>query len=185
MMNLGLLDWYLFVFLYGALPKICAQLCRTPCVCSWATTRCPIGVPLIDDGCSCCRICARQIGEPCDYVYLCDESKELQCDYTAGANGRGTCNYNYDANCELNGKIYKDGEVFRPTCRFQCKCIEGGITCTPLCSENVLFPTPECPFPRRVKIPGKCCPEWRCDEQHNSLSNSLEKGKMLKISILL
>lgn len=34
----------------------------------------------------------------------------------------------------------------------------------PLCSMDVRLPSPDCPFPRRVKLPGKCCEEWVCDE---------------------
>ncbi|KAE8576389.1 hypothetical protein XENTR_v10004161 [Xenopus tropicalis] len=180
-MDPGILNRYLLLLGYCILPQICAQLCRTPCFCSWIPPRCPPGVPVIVDGCGCCRICARQLGESCDHLYLCDESKELLCDYPTGSNGRGTCNYNYDGSCEYDGKEYKDGEVFQPNCKFQCKCIDGGITCTPLCSENVLIATPECPFPRRVEIPGRCCPEWICDEdQQSPVSNSLGKEREAK-----
>ncbi|OCT60116.1 hypothetical protein XELAEV_18046135mg [Xenopus laevis] len=178
-MDLGILNRFLVLLVYCSLPQICAQLCRTPCFCSWIQPRCPPGVPIIVDGCGCCRICARQLGESCDRLYLCDESKELLCDYATGSNGRGTCNYNYDGGCEYNGKEYKDEEVFQPSCKFQCKCMDGGVTCTPLCSENVLLATPECPSPRRVEVPGRCCSEWICDEEQQSpVSNSLEKDPL-------
>ncbi|OCT60115.1 cellular communication network factor 5 S homeolog isoform X1 [Xenopus laevis] len=179
-MDLGILNRFLVLLVYCSLPQICAQLCRTPCFCSWIQPRCPPGVPIIVDGCGCCRICARQLGESCDRLYLCDESKELLCDYATGSNGRGTCNYNYDGGCEYNGKEYKDEEVFQPSCKFQCKCMDGGVTCTPLCSENVLLATPECPSPRRVEVPGRCCSEWICDEEQQSpVSNSLEKERSI------
>lgn len=35
----------------------------------------------------------------------------------------------------------------------------------PLCSEDVRLPSWDCPHPRRVEVPGKCCPEWVCDPQ--------------------
>ncbi|OPJ85084.1 WNT1-inducible-signaling pathway protein 2 [Patagioenas fasciata monilis] len=70
--------------------------------------------------------------------------------------------------CEVNGRLYRDGEVFQPSCKLQCRCLDGGFTCVPLCQEDVRLPTPDCPFPRRVEIPGKCCPEWICEarDQH-------------------
>ncbi|KAJ7403579.1 WNT1 inducible signaling pathway protein 2 [Pitangus sulphuratus] len=70
--------------------------------------------------------------------------------------------------CEVNGRVYRDGEVFQPSCKLQCRCLDGGFTCIPLCQEDVRLPTPDCPYPRRVEIPGKCCPEWICEahDQH-------------------
>lgn len=65
--------------------------------------------------------------------------------------------------CEVNGRVYRDGEVFQPSCKLQCRCLDGGFTCVPLCQEDVRLPTPDCPHPRRVDIPGKCCPEWVCE----------------------
>ncbi|KAF7240942.1 WNT1-inducible-signaling pathway protein 2 [Varanus komodoensis] len=70
-----------------------------------------------------------------------------------------------DDNCEVNGKIYRDGEVFQPSCKLQCRCSGGGFTCIPLCKEDVRLPTPDCPYPKRVEISGKCCPEWICESQ--------------------
>ncbi|XP_009868819.1 PREDICTED: WNT1-inducible-signaling pathway protein 2-like [Apaloderma vittatum] len=65
--------------------------------------------------------------------------------------------------CEVNGRVYRDGEVFQPSCKLQCRCLDGGFTCVPLCQEDVRLPTPDCPYPRRVEVPGKCCPEWICE----------------------
>uniref|UniRef100_A0A8C5QCN4 Cellular communication network factor 5 n=1 Tax=Leptobrachium leishanense TaxID=445787 RepID=A0A8C5QCN4_9ANUR len=160
--------------------QIYAQLCRTPCSCSWIKPRCPAGVPLIMDGCGCCRICARRLGEPCNHIHLCDQTQELLCDFSTSSIGRdGTCNYNHDGSCEMDGKVYQDGDTFKPSCKFQCRCLDGGVTCTPLCSEDVQLPTAECPFPRRVEIPGKCCQEWICDGQRNRLSNDLVRGPIV------
>lgn len=44
----------------------------------------------IRDGCGCCEMCARQVGEPCDSVAVCDESKDLVCQYNAPFTS-GTC----------------------------------------------------------------------------------------------
>lgn len=69
-----------------------------------------------------------------------------------------------DAGCELNGRLLQDGETFQPHCRVLCRCEDGGLTCLPLCSEAVRLPSWDCPRPRRVEVPGKCCPEWVCDQ---------------------
>nr|XP_056701247.1 CCN family member 5 [Euleptes europaea] len=154
------------------LSKICAQLCQTPCYCPWLPPRCPPGSPLVLDGCGCCNICARRLGEPCDYLRVCDQSQGLVCDSSTAPAGRGggTCNYEEgDDSCEVNGKIYQDGEAFQPNCKLRCQCSGGGVTCIPLCSEDVRLPTPDCPHPRRVEVPGKCCPEWVCDRQERQV----------------
>ncbi|XP_044541141.1 CCN family member 5, partial [Gracilinanus agilis] len=69
-----------------------------------------------------------------------------------------------DGSCEVNGRTYRDGETFQPSCKFQCHCSDGGFTCIPLCSEDVRLPSWDCPYPRRVDVPGKCCQEWVCDQ---------------------
>uniref|UniRef100_A0A8B9IAR4 Cellular communication network factor 5 n=1 Tax=Anser brachyrhynchus TaxID=132585 RepID=A0A8B9IAR4_9AVES len=139
---------------------VCAQLCRRPCYCPWVPPRCPRGSPLVLDGCGCCKVCARRLGEPCDFLHICDRSQGLVCDYSTGTGA--TCNY-VEEGCEVNGRVYRDGEVFQPSCKLQCRCLDGGFTCVPLCQEDVRLPTPDCPHPRRVDIPGKCCPEWVCE----------------------
>ncbi|XP_030068257.1 CCN family member 5 [Microcaecilia unicolor] len=158
-----------FIFLLCLPTELCAQLCRTPCYCPWVPLRCPPGVPLVMDGCGCCRICARRLGDPCNQVYVCDPDQGLVCDYSAG--NSGVCNFEDDGGCEFNGKIYKEGEVFQPSCKFQCQCSDGGLTCVPLCSEDVRLPTADCPYPKRVQIPGSCCQDWICEGQENQISN--------------
>uniref|UniRef100_A0A8C3CZF7 Cellular communication network factor 5 n=1 Tax=Cairina moschata TaxID=8855 RepID=A0A8C3CZF7_CAIMO len=140
--------------------RVCAQLCRRPCYCPWVPPRCPRGSSLVLDGCGCCKVCARRLGEPCDFLHVCDRSQGLVCDYSTGTGA--TCNY-VEEGCEVNGRVYRDGEVFQPSCKLQCRCLDGGFTCIPLCQEDVRLPTPDCPHPRRVDIPGKCCPEWVCE----------------------
>uniref|UniRef100_A0A8C9NF25 Cellular communication network factor 5 n=1 Tax=Serinus canaria TaxID=9135 RepID=A0A8C9NF25_SERCA len=138
-------------------PQVCAQLCRRPCYCPWVPPRCPRGSPLVLDGCGCCKICARRLGEPCDFLHVCDQSQGLVCDYSSASVGTGV--EDDEEGCEVNGRLYRDGEVFQPSCKIQCHCLDGGFTCIPLCQEDVRLPSPDCPFPRRVEIPGKCCPE--------------------------
>ncbi|KAM4762523.1 CCN family member 5 isoform 3-T3 [Cyanocitta cristata] len=75
----------------------------------------------------------------------------------------------HEEGCEVNGRVYREGEVFQPSCKIQCQCLDGGFNCIPLCQEDVRLPTPDCPYPRRVEIPGKCCPEWICEAQDQHL----------------
>ncbi|XP_041112399.1 CCN family member 2-like [Polyodon spathula] len=150
--------------------EVCSQLCQGPCYCPRTLPRCPPGRPLVMDGCRCCQICARQQGESCNERYLCDQRRGLHCDYSASFPGApGVCVSQEDSNCELNGVHYKEGQVFQPSCKFQCRCSDGGITCVPLCSEDVRLPTPDCPNPQRRVQPGKCCQEWICEKMDNSL----------------
>ncbi|CAN2389830.1 Insulin growth factor-binding protein homologues [Pristimantis euphronides] len=165
------------VLLACTLSKICSQFCRHPCSCPQIPAQCPPGSPLIVDGCGCCTICARRLGENCDRINLCDQNQELICDYSTSIDGRGTCNYNQDGSCNIDGKVYDDGETFQPSCKIRCTCVDGGVTCMPLCSEDVRLPSPDCPFPLRVHVPGKCCHEWICDEpQQSKHLTSVEQG---------
>ncbi|NXW19769.1 CTGF factor, partial [Circaetus pectoralis] len=68
------------------------------------------------------------------------------------------------APCVFGGMVYRSGESFQSSCKYQCTCLDGAVGCVPLCSMDVLLPSPDCPYPRRVKLPGKCCEEWVCDE---------------------
>uniref|UniRef100_H3A4I7 Cellular communication network factor 5 n=1 Tax=Latimeria chalumnae TaxID=7897 RepID=H3A4I7_LATCH len=162
--------------------KTCAQFCQNPCYCPWTVPYCPPGVPLVMDGCGCCRICARRLGQPCDEVNVCDNSQGLICDFrTSYPLERGVCVFDSNSNCEMNGVIYKEGETFQPSCKFQCRCSDGGITCIPLCSEDVQLSSSECPFPRRVEIPGKCCAEWICDKQDSGVLNDAMAAYRLEV----
>lgn len=58
--------------------------------------------------------------------------------------------------------MYRSGETFQSSCKYQCTCLDGAIGCVPLCSMDIRLPSPDCPNPRRVKVPGKCCEEWEC-----------------------
>lgn len=78
----------------------------------------------------------------------------------------------------MNGRVYRDGEVFQPSCKLQCRCLDGGFTCVPLCQEDVRLPTPDCPYPRHVEVPGKCCPEWICEARDQHLLRDAGAGKM-------
>lgn len=57
------------------------QECSQPCDCPAESPLCPVGTSLVLDGCSCCKVCARQAGEPCSFLEPCDHHKDLYCDY--------------------------------------------------------------------------------------------------------
>ena len=68
--------------------------------------------------------------------------------------------------CEVEGKIYKDGEEFKPDCRRLCTCQNGQYACSSLCPQEDHRPSSvHCKEPRLVNITGKCCREWTCPIQ--------------------
>ncbi|NXU53154.1 CTGF factor, partial [Turnix velox] len=142
------------------------QECSGQCQCGAGPgPTCPAGVSLVLDGCGCCRVCAKQLGELCTERDPCDHHKGLFCDFGSPANRRiGVCTARDGAPCVFGGMVYRSGESFQSSCKYQCTCLDGAVGCVPLCSMDVRLPSPDCPFPRRVKLPGKCCEEWVCDE---------------------
>ncbi|XP_043940889.1 CCN family member 2-like [Protopterus annectens] len=143
-----------------------AERCSFPCRCPSKPPRCPSGTSLILDGCGCCKVCARQLGDSCSTQKPCDHHRGLYCDYTANMNKvNGICLAQEGATCDLGGVIYRTGESFQPSCKYQCTCMDGAIGCVPLCSDDMRLPSPDCPAPRRLKIPGKCCEEWICEDK--------------------
>ncbi|XP_054053115.1 CCN family member 2 [Rissa tridactyla] len=142
------------------------QECSGQCQCGAGPgPTCPAGVSLVLDGCGCCRVCAKQLGELCTERDPCDHHKGLFCDFGSPANRRiGVCTARDGAPCVFGGMVYRSGESFQSSCKYQCTCLDGAVGCVPLCSMDVRLPSPDCPYPRRVKLPGKCCEEWVCDE---------------------
>ncbi|MEQ2194259.1 hypothetical protein XENOCAPTIV_026285, partial [Xenoophorus captivus] len=65
--------------------------------------------------------------------------------------------------CEYDGVLYRNGQSFKPSCKYQCVCVNGAIGCVSLCSESQP-PRVWCLSPRRVKVRGQCCEQWICDE---------------------
>ncbi|XP_067862920.1 CCN family member 2-like [Heptranchias perlo] len=140
-----------------------ADECLFPCRCSPGPVRCPAGVSLLTDGCGCCKVCARQLGDVCSPKQPCDQHKGLYCDLSTHTNKQsGICLAREGATCDLGGMLYRSGETFQPSCKYQCTCMDGAIGCVPFCTDDVRLPSPDCPAPKRVKIPGKCCEEWVC-----------------------
>ncbi|KAI5095983.1 WNT1-inducible-signaling pathway protein 2 precursor [Silurus meridionalis] len=149
---------------------VCCQQCVKPCKCPSSVPACPDGVALVLDGCGCCQVCAQQKGEACTDILVCDKKRGLECDYSASFPGDpGECVSQDMLGCELNGVSYHEGEVFQPSCHTQCKCAGGGVTCVPLCPEDVRLPSSDCPYPQRVQLPGKCCKEWVCENLDNNV----------------
>ncbi|XP_053123991.1 CCN family member 2-like [Hemicordylus capensis] len=152
----------LSLFIFGP-GWVAAQACSYPCHCPSQPLQCPMGISLLLDGCGCCKVCARQLGEACSLQKPCDHHKGLYCDFSKIHRDSGICLAHEGATCDLLGKIYQNGESFQPSCKLQCICMDGAIGCIPLCSDGLRLPSPDCPFPRRVKVPHKCCEEWVCE----------------------
>ncbi|XP_048450209.1 CCN family member 5-like [Rhincodon typus] len=150
--------------------KVGAQLCPYPCRCPPTLPLCAPGVPLVVDACGCCWVCAKQLGEYCTGLDVCDPHQHLFCDQSISFSGtRGICTSLEAGTCEFNGVTYKDGDVFQPSCKYHCWCSDGGIGCIPRCSEDVRLQSPDCLYPKRVEIPGECCPRWICEKQDNGI----------------
>lgn len=105
---------------------------KAPAVCSDCSCpskpRCKIGVSLVTDGCGCCQICARQLGERCDARNVCDHHKGLHCD-----DNTGTCKARPGRSCHVANKWYENGALFSPTCRITCYCTDGDAACMVKC----------------------------------------------------
>ncbi|XP_020655380.3 CCN family member 2 isoform X1 [Pogona vitticeps] len=152
------------LFLFALEPGwVAAQTCSYPCQCPSQTPQCPAGISLLLDGCGCCKVCARQLDEPCSLQKPCDRHKGLYCDSSENHRDHGICLAHEGATCDLLGRIYSNGESFQPNCKLQCTCMDGAIGCIPLCADGPRLPSSDCPFPRRVKAQNKCCEEWVCE----------------------
>nr|XP_033811325.1 CCN family member 2-like [Geotrypetes seraphini] len=149
--------------------------CSYPCQCTVQPLNCSAGTSLILDSCGCCKVCARQLGDPCSRRAPCDPHKGLYCDFSNIDVASGLCLAQEGSTCDLGGTVYRSGESFQPSCKYQCTCMDGAIGCVPLCADDVRLPSPNCPAPRRVKIPGKCCEEWVCGQSERE--NLFESGQ--------
>uniref|UniRef100_A0A8C0UV31 Cellular communication network factor 6 n=1 Tax=Cyanistes caeruleus TaxID=156563 RepID=A0A8C0UV31_CYACU len=127
--GLGLLSLLLF-----GQSKLCdesgsqAIVCHWPCRCP-PVPACTPGVSLVKDGCGCCKVCAKQAGEPCNEADVCDPHKGLYCDYSEDEPRYET---GVSVGCELNGVYYANGQTFQPNRIYKCLCVSGTIGCTPV-----------------------------------------------------
>uniref|UniRef100_A0A3B3DGJ5 CCN family member 3 n=1 Tax=Oryzias melastigma TaxID=30732 RepID=A0A3B3DGJ5_ORYME len=139
-------------------------VCPRRCQCPEEPPMCPPGVPLILDDCACCLVCPAQTGQVCSEMKPCDTRKGLQCDYSVNIHKRtGVCAVNAGNACVLDGSVYRHGQTFFPSCKYQCMCHDRQIACVPRCNLDVMLPGPDCPVPRRVHVPGECCEKWVCE----------------------
>ncbi|KAM6428079.1 CCN family member 2-like isoform 2-T2 [Liasis olivaceus] len=141
---------------------VASQACSYPCQCPSQAPSCPPGNSLLLDGCGCCKVCSRQLGELCSLQEPCDHHKGLYCDFSKIQKDSGICLAHEGSTCDLLGKIYLNGESFQPSCKLQCICMDGAIGCIPLCIDGAHLPSPDCPLLHWVKAQNKCCEEWVC-----------------------
>lgn len=141
------------------------QYCKWPCECPPTPPVCPPGVSLVTDGCDCCKTCSRQRGENCTEADTCDPHKGLYCDYSRDMPRYevGVCGQMSGVGCVLNGVRYVNGQSFQPNCKYNCTCLDGAVGCVPLCV-NSRPPLVWCQNPKRIKLAGKCCEQWVCDD---------------------
>ncbi|KAM9306655.1 CCN family member 2b [Pholidichthys leucotaenia] len=142
-----------------------AQDCSQPYGCPSDPPPCLVGTSLVLDGCGCCKVCAKQLQEPCSLMEPCDHHKDLYCDYSLLSDTEtGICMAQEGQPCDLGGVTYRSGEAFQPSCKHKCVCMNGEIGCVPTCVTKAPLPSLDCPYPHRIHIPGKCCEEWLCSD---------------------
>ncbi|XP_062847659.1 CCN family member 3-like [Trichomycterus rosablanca] len=116
----------------------------------------------------CAEASLRKKGQRCSLTDFCEPG--LSCQYNAGARNRtGVCAVHEAVSCIIGNSVYKDGETFYPSCSYQCLCRGGQISCVPRCNLDIMLPSPDCPFPRRVHVPGECCEKWVCEAELSAL----------------
>ncbi|KAJ7999585.1 hypothetical protein DPEC_G00195940 [Dallia pectoralis] len=158
--------------LLSFITQVWCQLCGVPChSCPLPVVRCPPGVPVVLDGCHCCQMCARQEGESCSERLVCDSLQGLICDYSASyPGGPGECVGQNSLGCDLDGVHFEEGQTFQPSCAQLCHCLGGGVTCVPLCSDDLRVPDPAtCANAQLVRPSRGCCREWVCDGLDNNI----------------
>uniref|UniRef100_A0A674G837 Cellular communication network factor 6 n=1 Tax=Taeniopygia guttata TaxID=59729 RepID=A0A674G837_TAEGU len=133
------------------------EVCRWPCRCPLVPA-CTPGVSLVKDGCGCCKVCAKQAGEPCNEADVCDPHKGLYCDYSEDEPRyeTGVCAYLVAVGCELNGVYYANGQTFQPNRLYKCLCFSGTIGCTPVFTPR-LAGSPCARVPGRKKAGQSIC----------------------------
>eukprot|EP00062_Callorhinchus_milii_P013959 gi/632962620/ref/XP_007897423.1/ PREDICTED: connective tissue growth factor [Callorhinchus milii] len=153
------------LLLLGLTCLVSTEDCGGQCRCPEQPPLCAPGVSLLTDACGCCKVCARQLGEVCSRLQTCDPHKDLFCDFGSSQHSTvGVCAAKESAPCVFDGVVYKNGESFQSGCKYSCTCVDGSIGCVPVCGVHIRLPSSDCPFPKKVKVPGKCCEEWVCEQ---------------------
>ncbi|CAJ1072523.1 CCN family member 1-like [Xyrichtys novacula] len=170
--------WKVCVFFLLWITPVSAS-CPKDCRCPSDTPTCASGVSLIQDGCGCCRVCARQLFEDCSKTQPCDHAKGLECNFGGGpGSARGICRAKSDGRtCEYNNRIYQNGEIFRPNCKHQCTCMDGAVGCVSLCPHELKLSKQGCAKPRRIKVPRRCCEQLICPEDKKTDSSVGKKHR--------
>ncbi|KAJ0058909.1 hypothetical protein NL108_001153, partial [Boleophthalmus pectinirostris] len=150
------------------------------CLCPPKGPVCLSGVSIVPDGCGCCKVCAKQLNEDCSETEPCDHIKGLECNYGGQyAADKGICRARSDGQtCEYNKKIYQNGEIFRPSCKQQCTCLNGAVGCVSLCPQELPLPKDRCPHPRLVKVSGRCCEQLVCPEEMKTIKKYRRKQRL-------
>lgn len=143
--------------------------CKLPCNCTREPS-CKAGVNIIQDGCGCCSMCARQQGDICNDKDKCDEEKGLYCHVGSETSLRGTCRASKGKPCIVDGKEYSDGVQFHPNCSLLCTCQDGKYACSSKCPQELRAPSSvHCRDSHLVAIKDRCCKEWVCPHQHSMI----------------
>ncbi|XP_034039746.1 CCN family member 1-like [Thalassophryne amazonica] len=155
----------LIIVISGAVQVL--GLCPKVCRCPPDVPTCAPGVSVMLDLCRCCKVCARQLNEDCSKTEPCDRTKGLECNVGSGLDSsKGVCRAKSDGRaCEYNGRIYQNGESFRPNCKHQCTCTDGAVGCVSLCPDELTIPKLGCAEPRRLKVRGAFCDQVICTEE--------------------
>uniref|UniRef100_A0A3B4B3R0 CCN family member 1 n=1 Tax=Periophthalmus magnuspinnatus TaxID=409849 RepID=A0A3B4B3R0_9GOBI len=165
----------LFIFFFQVSSSSCQK-----CLCPPEGPVCAAGVSIVPDGCGCCKVCAKQLNEDCSETEPCDYIKGLECNFGGkyGAD-KGICRARSDGQtCEYNKKIYQNGEIFRPSCKQQCTCLDGAVGCVSLCPRELPLPNDRCPHPRLVKVLGRCCEQLVCPEEMKTMKKYRKKERL-------
>ncbi|XP_029441434.1 CCN family member 1-like [Rhinatrema bivittatum] len=143
----------------------CPLLCTCPS--SSGLSRCAPGVSRVPDSCGCCKVCARQLNQDCGKLWPCDPHKGLECNYGADPLAvKGICRARREGrSCEYGGRLYQNGESFRPGREHRCTCIDGAVGCAPLLPRRLPPAGRKCPRP--AKAPGRCCQKVVCPKGAN------------------
>ncbi|CAG5123428.1 unnamed protein product, partial [Candidula unifasciata] len=144
------------------------EFCHFPCQCRVEELTCQDGVSVIKDGCGCCFMCARQMGDMCSVRDLCDTAKNLYCDRKDN-NSTGLCKGKDKNPCLVDGVAYNDGEKFQPECSQLCTCQNGFYGCINTCPQELQKPSElTCHEPKLIQVKNKCCKEWSCQKMEAS-----------------
>ncbi|XP_061165206.1 CCN family member 2-like isoform X1 [Saccostrea echinata] len=157
--------------------------CTSPCECPFRKLTCNYGVSRLRDGCGCCMMCARQLGDICSKQNLCEPTRSLYCDIPRYSS-IGICRALHPKSCNVNGVKYKDGAQFQLGCSRMCTCQNGNYGCADLCPQEHIPPSDKfCKNARLVSVSGTCCKEWSCDLAN--VTNKSPRHAMLKGANLL